>query len=541
MPGTPVSIGPFFGGMNDTNDPSTIEDEQCAMLFNFDIDTDGSIITRPSFRATYQGGAGVNGLAGFTPITTYTYFSQRFVIGVGKNSVNNYYETLVAIDYDTGIRSVAISTPSAKYVDAVQYDDKLWVLSEANPTNGGWWTPTDGWSSVADMPKGIAMLVYKERLFIINEKGRLYFSDLADFTKWNASSFFDVNPGDGQKVRGMLYHMGQIIIFKEHSTYVFAYDSAPENASIQQVSATIGTESIKSFVAHENIIYTFHNNKLYAINNWRWQDVSYKVHIADPPNLLTAPQEYRTGTAMVASVGRRVIVRYRTKFWVYYPDLESWAKWGNYYDPTADDPAQNNWDVFLRIPWVRSDGYIEYWVGNYINRSSSGSIGVGTRTYAFVDGYTDYSESYAIDSFQALVRSKMYDYQLPYNFKRLHWWGVDLESKKSINARVLPVNYNKKMTWDELKALGLTWNAAKALGKTWDRPSDIAIDVSDSYEIDYVSNIRAFIKYIKSMRFRKITFEISTMNSGTLKDGPLQIFSAVAVISNKQLGPRKAN
>ena len=537
MPGTPVSIGPFFGGMNDRNDPSTIEDVQCAYLYNFDIDVDGSIISRPSFFSSFQGQAGLEGLSGVIPLTTYVNIGQRFVIVSALDENDSFREIIAAIDYDTGIRTTVISTPSAKYTDVLQYDNTLWVISEAAPVNGGKWTPSAGWTSVSGIPSGIACTVYKERMFVVTKNGRLYFSKLADFTQWPASNFFDVNPGDGQKVQAIIQHMGQLIIFKDNSTYLFSYDSAPENASIQKVSSSIGTESRRSVVVHENMLYTFYNNSLYAINNWRWEDVSVKVHIADSPDAPTAPQEYRAGTAMLASVGRRIIVRYRTKFWVYFPDLEAWTRWGGRETPLTD--YDDSWDIFLKIPWVRSDGYHEYWVGNYIQRRFDGSQNNINREYCFIDGYLNSPSGIVFD---ARLVSKMYDYQLPYNFKRLHWWGIDLEAKKTIEARVYPIAYNTKATWDDIRALNITWDQAAASGRTWDRPLDIAINVSDSYEIDYKSNLRAFIKYIKSLRFRKISFEVFTDDlDGTQNTGPLQIFSAIAVISNKQLGPRKAN
>lgn len=540
MPGTPVEIGPFFGGINSANDPSTIEDIQCADIFNFDIDTDGSLVSRPGFIEVFTPSVsdGFAETLGAYPLTTFQYYGQRFVVVAGNNRANGD-EWVRAIDYDTLTATTVISTPSAPYSDALQYDNKLWVMSSAAPVNGGYWTPDGGWTSVGAMPKGIACLTYKERMFIASDTGFVYFSELADFTQWPSSNFYRVGPGDGEKLLAMISFMGQIVLFKENSTYVLAYDSAPENATMQCVSESIGTESLKSVTVHENIIYTFHNNKVYSINNWRWTDVSDKIEISDAPNYPKAPQKYSTGTATLSSVGRRVVVRYRTKHWVYYPDLDSWVRWGTKYDRDYNLTHRNLWDEFLKIPWSRADGLDEYWTGCYTKVRWDGTTAGLYYNYRFLDGPQVLGDS--TSTFDTVIKTKMYDYQTPYTFKRLHWWGIDLLSKQTINVKVRPFTYNTSATWNDLYNQGLTWDAANLQGRTWDRPVEIAVDVSDSYNIDYTSEMRTFIKYLKSLRFRKVQFEISSTSDGTTTKGPLRIFSAIAVISNKQLGPKKAN
>ena len=538
MVGTPVAIGPFFGGLNDVNDPSSIEDEQCSELLNFDIDVDGSIVSRPGFKGISYGSlAGMLAPIAQRPLGTLHLNDQTFAIVSYIDRLDSYREKIAALDIDTNLVTVIQNNPSGvEFIAALQYDNKLWILSPADPVNSGWWTPTGGWTSVGAIPRGIAFLMYKERMFVARPDGRVYFSRVGDPTKWDSWGFYDVNPGDGQKIMAMISHMGQIIIFKEHSTYVLSYDSAPENATIQQVSSTIGTNAINSVTVHENIIYTFHGNTLYAINNWRWQDVSsHKVRIFDPPDSDYMPKKFRSGISGVFTVGRRVIVRHRTKFWIYYPDMDAWSTWSR--KPIGS--LFTTWDIFLPLPKLTGEGYAQYLVGNSVQRDVNDNyLDHSSFWYYFIDGYVTDG---GMDLFPVAVASKMYDYDTPYNFKRLHWWGVDLLSKKTVNVEVFPETFNTQITWDQLENMNLTWDQLTLNGSTWNRLADISVNVTDSYSMNYQNGVRSFIKWLKSLRFRKIVFRLSSEHDGSLYEGPLRIFTAMALVTNKQLGPRKAN
>lgn len=536
MVGQPVAIGPFFGGMNTVHDPSTLEDEQAAWIENFDIDTDGSIVSRPCLGMSFVGVTGAYLLGPYT-FEGQTYMLIRHITHSGTQpkvsavDLANRHLTSPPLQYITG------NSSSVKYTAGIQYDDKFWIINNGagmSTAAMGYWTPSGGWVTVAGIPQGVATVIYKERMFIANPSGRVYFSKIADPTVWTTGSdqggFFDVGAGDGDEITNMIVHMGQIIIFKKRSTYVFSYDSAPDRGSVQQVSGTIGTAGKDSVVTHEGIIYTFHDNKLYAINNWRWIDVSAKITITDAPWPGVTDINYYDESAL-SVIGRRILVRYRNKYFVYYPELDSWVTWVWEQDAYYDyDP-----DFFVQLPVIRDDGYAEYWAGRYKTEELS--------LFKLVDGLT--TDINFVEKFTSRVVSKMYDYELPYSFKRLHWWGIDVKSRSKIDAKVYPETYNTPMTWNEMESLGITWDQAGVENRTWARPGDIAIDVSDSYSMGYATGLRTFVKFIKSLRFRKATFEIShfyepNQITMTLVE-PFRFFSASAFISAKQIVPRKGN
>jgi hypothetical protein len=49
VPGAPINLGPFTGGMDNWTDQASISDKQLFLIENGEVDTDGSIVSRPAF------------------------------------------------------------------------------------------------------------------------------------------------------------------------------------------------------------------------------------------------------------------------------------------------------------------------------------------------------------------------------------------------------------------------------------------------------------------------------------------------------------
>jgi hypothetical protein len=47
MPGEPIQVGPFVGGLNTFSDPTAIADNELVVCENFELDLDGSLKSRP--------------------------------------------------------------------------------------------------------------------------------------------------------------------------------------------------------------------------------------------------------------------------------------------------------------------------------------------------------------------------------------------------------------------------------------------------------------------------------------------------------------
>jgi hypothetical protein len=48
MPGAPIPLGPFTGGVNNQAEQGTIADDELWLSENFEFDTDGSLVSRPA-------------------------------------------------------------------------------------------------------------------------------------------------------------------------------------------------------------------------------------------------------------------------------------------------------------------------------------------------------------------------------------------------------------------------------------------------------------------------------------------------------------
>lgn len=502
MVSTPVAIGPFTGGLNNYSDPAAIGDNECAVLENFDVDLDGTLVSRP-------------------PIFEQSFSWPISNILGSMTDINGVLHLIIAHVNDTWLYNTEAVTHTSianfAATAAVVYQNKIWLVSNDPGKDGGYWNPTGGgFTAVADMPKGITACVYKERMFIATANSRVYFSSPADPTSWSSSDFFDARSGDNQRLVKIAAFSGQIVIFKTESTYIFAYDANPSRGNVQEVSVSVGADNDQCVTEQDGIIYVYHNQSVYAINNWKWERINLKVVFDDPVGNL--PVAY-TRPYSLSILGDRLCVRHHTKLFLFGLKTRVWTVWTTSHKP----------DYWIRSPEKDSEGRDVYFAGSY-------SYDLGGRIYRYVEGHDDTTGT---EDFTAKVVSKMYDYQVPYSFKRLFWWGVDLTAMRRIDVTLLPQVHSSQVKWGDLAAK--TWGELKSAGATWGRPLDVSLNVSDYMDASYTSGTRLFVRFIKALRFRKIQFQVTSVLDGGTRTGPLRIYSMVANISNRQLVPKKVN
>jgi hypothetical protein len=507
MTGSPVKIGPFVNGLNTFSEPTAVTDTECTELTNFDIDLDGSIVSRPS--------AGLMpSTAGIGPIILgfYTTTSGISYVIITDNSNN-----IKAYDLTSGAAVFTIVT-AVKCRCVAQYANKLWIVATPDSgANGGSWDPVGGYTSVAAIARGNSCIVYKERLFISSgpaataNPNRVNFSNAANFSTWTGTDFFDVAAGDGQYIVYLYSYQGFIVAFKNRSTYTFGYDSQPTKGQVQVVSSTIGLASDEAFCEFEGVMYVIFSNYLYAINNWNWTQVNVKV----PFTYYNFKARTTNGDFSLSIVGNRIIARYFDTYYVYGIRTRAFSIW---YYTKADYPVRKFWRFPVFDATTNQPIYI-----------SGGYDIADSRWFKMIDNpISTYAES-----FDLMLTTKVYDYGVPYTFKRLHWWGIDILSKTSVNFLVRPTNYNVPIKWSQLK--GRKWSTLN----TWARTIDVSINVTDSASSSNPSNTRQFIKLLKSLRFRQIAFRVTGTVDGTTTNSPLRIFSITAFTSSKQLVSRK--
>jgi hypothetical protein len=121
--------------------------------------------------------------------------------------------------------------------------------------------------------KGNLLSVYKDSLFVAGDTAnpsRLYYSGggdkINDFTVGGGGGFIDISKNDGQKITGMIVFKDSLIIFKERSTYKFAFTTSglPQ---VEQVNPAVGCIAPRSIVAVENDIFFAGEDGVYTMGN----------------------------------------------------------------------------------------------------------------------------------------------------------------------------------------------------------------------------------------------------------------------------------
>lgn len=329
MPGEPTKLGPFTGGLhNAAGTGEFILDEELFELTNLEVDDDGSLANRPEIKGFIT--SGETNLANWQFIGVYLPSDGRKFIVAYLPAVTK----VALIDANTG---AFFATYSAviKSVCCIQYANRLWVVATNDSSGGGGYfdvpTPTTvTWTAVASMPRGESIIQYRERLWIAcgvgatSNTSRFYFSAVADGTTWAGSDFFDVVPGNGQKLASFVRIGSDVILLKEHSTHRFAYTTDPRKAEISELDAKIGVPRINcTAVYNNNTLYVLHDNSVYQMFQNQYTRISNNLNMVQ----VTDPDLYANQSYGLSLHRDRLFLRYFNRLYVYSLNVERWSEW----------------------------------------------------------------------------------------------------------------------------------------------------------------------------------------------------------------------
>lgn len=498
-----ILLGPFVSGLDTSSDPSSIEDTALAECINFEVDTDGSLVSRPPIEDLEvlmplgTGGSRVIKLLGH-----YTSDSGGVYL-IGSNGNSNTYAF-------NGTQWVNITNTFAAS-SMVQFRGRAYLLaplSSANP--GGYWTPDGGFTAVADMPKGEVITAMKERLWIGLGKNalangtRLYLSDLDSGGNilWNGS-YIDIGQGDGQNIIDLCVYYSDLIIFKRNSTYRFAYSSDPAVGEIQRISDTIGASDTNCWASHENQLYVLSDNRVYLFSNYNYTRLNHKVPL-EALNPLSIVGE----RASISVWADRLFVAYYDRTFVYSLKTRTWTEWRSdvvpYMGRIISMPIEQD-----KVPFAYTYSTEPERNGLYriLDRRNT-SVG---------------------EEFTCSMRTKIYDYQVSHRYKRLTWWSVDVLSNNQLHGFAIPVAFARAVTWEQVA--NNSWNELR----TWERPIEISLETQDTVEMHDTTGERKAVKFmIRSGRFRQIAFRLQANVDGTNRTSPLRIFKILTMVKDKQ-------
>lgn len=527
MPTDVLRLGPFVGGLNTASDPSAIADAELTECLNFELDLDGSIVSRPPIQTDAVHGGWTERIRA---LGVGVFPTGNYVIGSNTNGV--YY-------YLSGAWTLITATFEAACM--VQYADSLWLIAKPGSANpGGQWDPTGGFVAQANLPKGEAAVVFKERLFVAPGKNattdasRLVFSEPANFLDYNGATggnqaapgvdFIDVAKGDGQKLVDVIVYRGNLLLFKEDSTYVLAYETNPTDAVVEPISRTVGATQRRCVAEYENTIYIYHEGSIYELINYDFNKINVKCKFVT--DLSKPAGTTRAEDVFMTRFGDRLLIRYFNRIYVYGIRTRVWSRW-----ESANDYLHNIGPLVEMPSNVSASVDTVYYAGS--------SLTEHTKFYRMNDGFNaSFREKQDASNvtINARIITKNYDIAASHLFKRLFWWGADVLTNNSVTGTVQPIIFSSQILWGDLINQSKAWNS---LG-TWLNPLTTASAVSDAVPTGSGTQ-RRFVRFIKALRFRQAYFQLDLTTDGTTNDGPARIYTITIAAKVKQTVPRDVN
>lgn len=513
MPGgTPLRLGPFLGGLNTASDPTAIGDAELAECTNFELDIDGSLASRPPLKEL----AGhVSWTERIVLLTEGIFSGNHYVIGTNTDGVFYYFGgawTLITNTFEAGA--------------AAQYAGKIYLIPRPGSANpGGKWDPSGGFTAVAAIPQGQGAVIHKERMFITpgitatSNESRLRFSDAGNLDVWDAANFIDAGQGDGTNLVDLTVFQDNIILFKEQSTYVLAYDIRPTDAVLRKISLTIGVSGQRNVANYENQVYIFHGGWIYEIINYDFNRLNTKVpFIRDD----TAPSSFDEEVIFLSILEDRLICRYYRNIYAFNIRTRTWSQW---------ESVANVLHYFGPIVTIHPPTGNEYYAGSCLTANET-----VIKLYNKAAATTAESPIAGDQLITCVAKTKNFDMAISHQFKRLWWWGTDVVTNNSIVGIATPITFSFNVTWGALNNAGKQWNQVQTWGQPLTVPSSVITTVATG-----TGTARRFAKFLKALRYRQINFQVELTTEGSTVDGPARLFTMTIVTESKQVVPKSVN
>lgn len=511
MPGEPIPLGPWPGGLNISRESSTIADNEVAEALNLEFMPDGSAISRPVILTEWVA-------AGDEPAGTVpTGELQQLGFYVRTSGTT---QLVVAADSSTWLYDIDAHTWTKIWDHRahgyVQYLENAVLISADTP--GGYWDGS-AWNDTPTMPLGVQIVFYQERFWAFGAKGtananRVWYSNLTVISPpstifdWTtATDFFEVGPGDGQWITGLVSDSNALIIFRNLSTWVFTYPADPGDGTLRRISGTTGADSMYCVAPYGNYYFVFNQGHLY-------QFISYQFYAVDE-NKVVFRRQATPGDILhpyrLSVLGERIIVWYQGETLVYNVASTTWSRWR----------SEETWLChFLQTPATSAQGDL---------RTGYGITGVDTgdlpsTLFRIQEAVPQLSGG---ETFTCTLITKAHAFEQPSRFKRQTMWTVEVASSDGVSAFMYPrVLSGDTVSWDALD--DVDWDILDQ--GNWDNPLVIPAVVVDESPYPTQAPVRQLIKLHGPRRFLRAEYEIRHEIDGTARTSPFRIYSMTAYL-----------
>lgn len=520
-----IILNDFSGGLNNYWDPSSISNNEVPFLQNMEFTPNGALTSRPpildSGLALPVANEYVDILGYYTPPSGDVYMLA---------TTNSKTWAVKVLPWTT----TWIQIWDSKASDFVQYSDQIFLCKEGS-AGGARWMPSrpaastpanpviDGSTdtiAIAGMPALSALEVFRERMFgagpsNTSKETAIYWSDIIStdaptgiFT-WHVDSIIYVGRGDGQYITALVADYNGIIIFKHASTYTFSYSDLPEEGTVSLVQYGIGAENKDCVASYQNGFVVLHDRTLYKFQN----------NLYAPINAQKVRFEYSNEegtykkTQAVSIIGDRAIV------WTF----------GNCYTLNLQTGTWAQWLSATRFAWVKELRHARAdFTQNARGYGVTGSSVTGRwKIYKIQDSPITTEGS---ESFECILRTKIYDFDTPTEWKRLYWWAADVSANNNIKGSVVGIGLSEQEgSWDQMDQY--TWDYFET--RDWDHLFIQGVQLNTNQTVSGEFPQRVSLKMDKSIRFRRAYFEVYLNCDGTENTAPAQIFSLTPMVGTK--------
>lgn len=519
-----IPLRDFSGGLNNFWDPSSIADNEVPYLLNMEFTPNGALTSRPPIVDRSIGhplgvsAENVDILGYYTPESGKVYV-------VATTSSKTWVKEIT--QYGFGSWTEIWSSKASAFV---QYANEI-VMSKLTAGGARWGEGDASPTAITTMPALFTLVLFKERMFGSGVHGTsgetaVYWSDVisldqpAGIYEWNADSFVYVNRGDGQPITELIADYNGLIIFKRNATYNLVYSDLPEEGVVSLVQTNIGAQNRRSVVGYQNGFVVLHNRVLYKFQNNVYAPINaQKVRFDYDENFDTSISLYAEA---VSVVGDRALVFTAGNLYSLNLLTGTWSQWqtstgvGYFIEVPKARTYQRRFPIALGVKanssdriWYMQDFPVSGWY-----EESAGEVVV-------VNGS---------ETFECVMRTKIFDFNSPTEWKRIYWWSADVAAKGAVTGKIIPIGVpDLENTWDQLDQF--TWDYLENV--TWDNLFFRDVAVTTTQTISGETPQRVALKMDKSARFRRAYFELYLTCDGTEETAPAQIFSLTPMIGVK--------
>ncbi len=544
----------FTGGLNNYWDQSSIQDNELAMLVNFEVTTNGALTSRPPI--WYERNLAESAII-------YTPAANEPIDIIGTYIKNDGTRHLVVVTDDkTWLYNVEtrVWTQIATFraTDSTQFQNKV-VLASSIAGSGGYWE-AGVFTNTPTMPALGGIELFQNRFFGFGIQGTntantVYWSDITTAgvegesnSIWNwqdAQGYFyvEIGVGDGQWITAMAQGYNDIVIFRNRSTYRFSYGELPEEGTMQVMQQDIGAETRRCVVKFENAHFVLSGKTLYKYQNWLYYPLNSERVNFEKTTEFTPRFEHA-----ISIVGRRCLVWHGGKLYVYNLDTAAWSEWD----------SQRRVGYFVTAPRQNEDDKEDLYYGISGDADVESDVATDYALFRTRDRVIVPGQGGTLNSEEMVcsLRTKIYDFATPVEWKRLYFWSADLATARTVRAIAVPVAITAEpiaVNWDELSQDGVYDNGFYTFDElsqenefdevfsNWDRPKTPGTieSVIDDFPVGTLT--RLVTKLDQSLRFRRIYFELYLTCDGTVTTSPVQVFSLTPMVGIKAKVAKGAN